>query len=197
MVKMKYVAPINFTFTGTSPTEIWEFRATSIFDPDYTGIGGQPWLHDQIGTFWKHYEVVAARLSISGLHSHDTPILVTFSVFESADTATISTATSSYTMLERGYGLKRYRFLPKASTFPYKSVKGSCTVKNLARYYERGADPLDYQADFGYNPVGNVHIQIAVTTEVGTNLTTGKIMDVNATLEQWVRVSEAKSIGAS
>lgn len=38
------------------------FRTNSIFDPDYTGIGHQPFGHDQYAAIYAHYRVKSARI---------------------------------------------------------------------------------------------------------------------------------------
>lgn len=39
------------------------FRANSIFDPDFTGVGHQPMGHDTWATLYEHYTVVGAKIT--------------------------------------------------------------------------------------------------------------------------------------
>jgi len=47
------------------------FRATSIFDPDYTNltVGGQPYGHDTYASIYHHYKVLKAHCTIVGMPS--------------------------------------------------------------------------------------------------------------------------------
>jgi len=44
------------------------YRATSIFDPDYTNLttGGQPYGHDTYERIYHHYKVLSATITVSG-----------------------------------------------------------------------------------------------------------------------------------
>lgn len=40
-------------------------RGNSIFDPDFTGVGGQPMGHDQWAAFYRRYRVKASKIEVS------------------------------------------------------------------------------------------------------------------------------------
>lgn len=54
---MRYVESfsIDAAVTGTAS---YFFRANSIYDPNYTGAGHQPYGHDQVAALYNHYEVI-------------------------------------------------------------------------------------------------------------------------------------------
>jgi len=60
VVKLRYVdfVTLNASDIASSP---WVFRANSIVDPDYTGIGHQPMGFDQWAVFYDHYIVLGSR----------------------------------------------------------------------------------------------------------------------------------------
>jgi len=47
--------------TGT----YYQWRANSVYDPDYSGVGHQPMFHDEMAAQYKHYTVLSSRIFIS------------------------------------------------------------------------------------------------------------------------------------
>lgn len=62
VVKMRYADTELLTSTsGSLAVSTW--RANSIFDPDFTGIGTQPLGYDQWAQFYNHYIVIGSKIS--------------------------------------------------------------------------------------------------------------------------------------
>lgn len=61
IVKMRYCETIEID-PGTASATAYYFRANSIFDPNQSGTGHQPYGHDTFATMYNHYQVVKARL---------------------------------------------------------------------------------------------------------------------------------------
>lgn len=55
VIKLKYFEGITFANGGT--TFDYQFRLNSIYDPNYTGTGHQPYGYDQYNTFYNRYRV--------------------------------------------------------------------------------------------------------------------------------------------
>lgn len=67
-VKMRYSQSVVVSSTsGVMGTTI--FRANSIHDPDYTGVGHQPMGHDTWQTLYNHYVVLGSKISVRLLPS--------------------------------------------------------------------------------------------------------------------------------
>lgn len=43
----------------------YSFRANSLFDPDYTGTGHQPYRYDQLATIYQKYRVVSSKITVN------------------------------------------------------------------------------------------------------------------------------------
>lgn len=66
-VKLKYFDYWALA-SGAGPTfAVQQFRGNSIFDPDYSGVGGQPTGYTQLNALYNHYKVFAARITIRAL----------------------------------------------------------------------------------------------------------------------------------
>lgn len=64
MIYAERAFSINPGLGGTVATHV--FRANSIFDPDFTGVGHQPTGFDQIMQFFQFYTVQSAKIFIDG-----------------------------------------------------------------------------------------------------------------------------------
>ncbi len=60
-VNLKYCQQVNFSLSGGTPA-LQVFRANSIFDPDYTGVGHQPLGADQLAGLYGRYEVLDSTI---------------------------------------------------------------------------------------------------------------------------------------
>lgn len=67
--KLKYGDVIQLT-AGAGTVALWQFRLTSLYDPDFTGTGHQPQWFDQIaGVYWK-YRVRGAKITATFIPSN-------------------------------------------------------------------------------------------------------------------------------
>ncbi len=69
VVKLRYVTSIDLN-PALASKSFHQFRANSLFDPDYTGIGHQPLGFDQLVTpFYNHYTVVGSKITANFVYS--------------------------------------------------------------------------------------------------------------------------------
>lgn len=61
--KMNYTAINAFTL-ATATTVSYIFRLNSLYDPDYSGAGGQPYYHDQFSLLYKYYRVYGCKVTV-------------------------------------------------------------------------------------------------------------------------------------
>jgi len=60
--KVKYTTQITVSAITTS---FWHtFRGNSLYDPDYTGVGGQPLGYDQLSAFYKRVRVHSSKVML-------------------------------------------------------------------------------------------------------------------------------------
>ncbi len=95
MVKLRYVDTITID-PGAAAIGIHVFRANSIFDPDLTGTGHQPLLHDTYATLYDRYRVVSSKIKVRPVPVSATVVVPGFwGVFGDEDAAvdyTLATA---------------------------------------------------------------------------------------------------------
>lgn len=65
MVSLKYCQTVNFTsgIGGLAGTENI-FRLNGMFDPDFTGVGHQPYGHDELATLYRFYRVMGVTVTV-------------------------------------------------------------------------------------------------------------------------------------
>jgi len=58
---LRYSDVVTLTSTGNAVTN-YVFRMNSLFDPDFTGTGHQPYYFDQFATIYQRYTVIGSKL---------------------------------------------------------------------------------------------------------------------------------------
>lgn len=62
---MRYATTVRLdAAVGTSATHV--FNASSIYDPDVTGTGHQPYSHDEFAAIYAHYRVLSSKITVRG-----------------------------------------------------------------------------------------------------------------------------------
>lgn len=67
IVKMKYVSKFVIDVGASAEFKEYIFSANSIFDPDVTSAGHQPYGFDQWTTFYKQYVVLGSKITVQGI----------------------------------------------------------------------------------------------------------------------------------
>lgn len=62
--RLRYSQTVDYRPTVASPTARQVFRANSLYDPDQSGIGGQPLGFDQLMSLYTYYRVYASSIKV-------------------------------------------------------------------------------------------------------------------------------------
>lgn len=62
-VKLRYVQELSLT-AGVGAFATHVFRANSVFDPDYSGVGHQPLRFDNWASIYDHYTVLSSKMTL-------------------------------------------------------------------------------------------------------------------------------------
>lgn len=68
--------PVNTTWTATAYEASYQFALNDLFDPDYTGAGGQPTYFDQWAVLYSRYRVLGCRVDLTFDNSTSSSIRV-------------------------------------------------------------------------------------------------------------------------
>lgn len=143
--KLRYVDAVTIS-SASGLLASYDFRASSIYDPDITGTGHQPIGHDQMNTFYNHYVVLGSKIRC--YFTSDTGTVTTrCGVYLADDQSTGISANSLIEMKRGGFSIITHqRRSAKASTA--YSAKKFFSVSNVRDNVDRlganmGADPSE------------------------------------------------------
>jgi len=98
-LRLAYGDKQTLTSSAINATPIYNYRMNSIYDPDYTGTGAQPYWRDQLAAIYNRYRVLGAKISVTFAVSDVTdttsgigPFLVGI---QTSNASTLNNATSS------------------------------------------------------------------------------------------------------
>lgn len=166
-VTLRYVDWFDLNASATTGA-VYTFRANSIFDPDYTSTGHQPYGRDSYALLYNHYTVVNSKIQIQGFNSNTTaqygsPITLCLSLDDQALSAAVAPG-----------GVYR----PEAGTCVYQLVDTGNVGRNLLRMkksfnakdFFSKANPEDNSqlgAAMGSNPAEVAFFNILATSNDG------------------------------
>lgn len=133
------------------------YRINSLFDPDFTGVGGKVFGHDAMSSMYARYQVIGARFSIECMGASEASGNAVRAFIRLSDTA-------NNLPTDRDYFDKQWRNLVM------KSVKRDGTMTKLSYNYkpsmvENHGSAQDLSASFGGNPSDTHFIEVGCLPE--------------------------------
>lgn len=156
LVKLRYSQEVTLD-PGPGGISQHIFRANSLYDPDFTGIGHQPYLYDQWSEVYSHYCVLGSRM---------TATLVTvntlnqdpgyYGILLSDDTNGTTNFTSIDNVFESKLSSNPWRMSGSANTIQASNYKSSALSRNFSAKKFFGVKNVNdgdaYTALTGANP---------------------------------------------
>lgn len=158
-VKLRYcdVATLG---ASLGATDTWVFRCNSLFDPDVTNPGHQPYYFDQLSALYKRYRVNAIGWKAEFVNNSATVIArVGYTYSNDANTPS-----STLPLNEAGDGKFRTLNIAGAGSGSSTVMKGYAKIKDLIG---QGIDQSDLQATTASDP-GLMHF-LKIIVQDGTN----------------------------
>lgn len=185
IVTMRYCESITID-PGVGLVATHQFRANGIFDPNASGVGHQPFGHDQWSAIYNHYEVLKSKIVVDFVSNNNSITNQATNVVGIAlrdDATTIS-------------DIDNVREGKTAST---KLVNLYGKAK-LSKYYNKRvmypkSGPQDTSASFGSDPNEQAYFHVFVAP-INTSID-GTQMNAVVTIEYVVRMWELKDFGGS
>lgn len=158
LVKLKYTTE-NINLTSPTTNFMWHtFSTNSLFDPDWTGIGHQPRLRDQLAVIYNKYRVWGCNVKVSGFCSSNYAIM-------GAGTRPYSTA-QPVNVLDADE-IKNYATWQVSGQRPikYKRYVKNPLVLGVTKANYAGGD--QYEALMATNPLVNTFFDVGIASPDG------------------------------
>lgn len=181
IVKMKYADVFT---TSVANAYNYNYNLNSIFDPNRTGVGHQPYGHDQLSTLYNRYRVIACSYVVQA-YSGSYPIR--FGTLPANEVKTVGTIAELIENPRAQYKLQ----IPGGST---QLLRGKVYIPALmGRTKTQYMSDDRYQAQFGTSPqeLAILNMSALTMTEVGTDV------NFQITLEYTVEVFDPNPLGQS
>ena len=181
IVKMKYATAAEFNVVTAYN---YQFNLNSIFDPDRTAGGHQPYGHDQLAALYNRYRVISCNYVLSA-YTGSSPIR--FGVVPANEVKTFTTVAD---LIENPRA--QYRFqVPGGDT---QVITGKCYIPSLmGRSKTQYMSDDRYQAAFGSSPA-----ELAILNCTALSLAeVGVTVQFQLTLEYTVEVFDQHPLAQS
>lgn len=174
---------------GSSGSHVWS--ANSIFDPNVTGVGHQPYGADQWAAFYNHYTVIGSRIHITVMPRSTVPDQASYVVSLSLeDDAVVNN--NIHHMIEKTGAVTGYAGSAGGNS-ACKLTKSFSAKKffNLTDVKDAGG----IKADFTANPAEGAYYHVSVTS--ADLSTTTFLATVMVRIEYICSLSERKNLPQS
>lgn len=160
-VKMDYQDDFS---TNLASFESQSFRGNSIFDPDSTGVGHQPYLHDTWALIYSKYKVTGCKIWVTAVIDENTNAGRAESMILSLGAFKLITDTPTT--------IFKAQELPNTKTIYYSAgtAKTVSMFKSSKQMLPTGHDDLQSAAFFGANPSVTWFFNIVGDTHSGTGV---------------------------
>lgn len=187
IVTVTYGTLINIeSFVGTAGT--YQFRANSIYDPDFSGAGHQPLGHDQWLAFYQSYFVMSSVCRVDFIPPNTSSVQSNFlgAIRVSGDASPSSVTTTQ--LLENRSAVSKPVTIGKGST----RIVAKYSARKLYNKLSEIGSTLG--AKFGANPAEDVYFQCSIAP---FNSGYAAISDLSVQITYTVMLFEPKSLSQS
>lgn len=182
---MRAILRYSSTFNlgpGMGGTAHQLFRATSIYDPDLTGLGHQPYGHDTFQGIYNHYRVVKAVIKITSVEGEGNAI---FGLTMTDD----STVSGSYDTVRE---VKPTKWIAVGD-----SNQSQCLTQTYDAMQTFGPAMQErLVGSFGIDPVENQYFDVWMQAANGPT-GTAQLHSFVAAISYYVEFTELKDLGGS
>lgn len=187
IVKLRYGTVVNIDSAGAVTDHY--FRANSLYDPDYTGVGSQPRFFDQWATLYGNYCVIGSKMTIEAYYDSTTRAATKVYYGLAKET---SVPSSFADMLEQK-GVRSFFLTENGNKVVQKrscefSAKKWFRVKNVL-------DETNLSCGMSSNPASPAYFYIGVVSADGIddppNVVFNVVIDYIAVLRSPVNVSQS------
>lgn len=193
LVKMRYCDKVSVDAAASGDVAHYYFRSNSIFDPDYTGTGHQPFGHDQWALLYNHYVVLGAKITVKFTNTANgvgDALIVGI-----MNRSHYDTSTTNLTQITEQNKV-RYRTMT-----PWTGSSRSMTCKFSTKKFFNVVNVKDnlarLGATFGANPTELAYFDIFCGSADASNLDNPAAVNLFVIVDYIVALSEPKNLAQS
>lgn len=175
---MKYTETVAMNLTNAYS---YAFNLNSIFDPNRTGTGHQPYGHDTLASLYNRYRVVKCSYTVQAFNSANTVIVGAMPANE------LITFANTDEIMEN----PRTKWIVQSAGGGIKVLKGSVYIPSLV-----GRNKSQYMADDRYQAqTGTSPAELAILNLAGQSIASGDVtIDCVVTLKYTVEFFDVKHL---
>ena len=190
---MKYCESQSIDIAALGFVGTYRFNLNSIFDPNRTGTGHQPYGHDTLATLYNRYRVIdcSYRVSIFNLTNPTTePVQLT--ALPANEEVSISTGAE-------GRESPRAKFIVQGATgAPIRELKGKVYMPSLVgRTKQQYLADDRYQAQFGASPSELAILNLYTSLMTDGQVASGRTLQATVELIYHVECFDVKQLAQS
>lgn len=198
LVKLRYTKTNVTLDPGAGLTASYTFRANSVFDPDFSGVGTQPMAFDQWASIYERYCVVGARMKIyitpAVVNNNGNPCYMGITLGPHTDN--LSRFTTIANILESKH-TRGWQLVNNSNT-----VIGRSGMKTLSRKFSAKKafgitnvlDDSDYGAAVSANPANQHYFQVWAASIGGND---PSLIDMTVMIDYIVMFQDPKILDGS
>lgn len=155
----RYTLSTDATLSTLGTQHKWNLN--SLYDPDQTGVGHQPYGFDQLSGLYQRYKVTAVRFEFIFSDPSADGLLLNWQFLNPTQTSQSLTGSDPNTVRERpntGYVVMNERGEQVRTRIIYMPIHRAAQITKL----QFDADQEDYTAQFTANPVNMPQLAVAV-----------------------------------
>lgn len=183
--RLVYVDNVTIDVPSTGLYTFHSFRVNSIYDPDSTGFGHQPYGHDELAKLYKRYRVTGSKITVTAMPGAGN------SNFAMGIKQTNSSVIATSPLILQEQPGFRYRLFGNGTQTPTPRITSKWSLKKYA-----GRAMMDdiYAADFGVTPADSPVFAVGLFSPTATDVLP---MVINVRIEYAVRCWEPLELGVS
>lgn len=193
VVKLRYVDQFTLDANaGLVSSRV--YRANSIHDPDFSGLGHQPLGHDQWGVFYNHYNVIGSKITakyVSTGIADNAADASMVGILLKDNTTVIIDPKLIMEQTNSGYGI-----LTQADANQTKTIRKGYSTKRFFDVQDVKDNRQLLGATFGTTPTEEAYFHV-YQAALNTNTHDPGPILVIITIEYLVQLTERKSLSAS
>lgn len=190
IVKLRYVDTFTLASAVAGVAHAKVFRANSIQDPDYSGIGHQPLGHDEWVPFYNHYNVIGSKITARFISEAESgSAAAAHCGIMLKDNVTL--VTDPLSLLEQANS--RYNIVTSANAQQAsKNIVKTFSCKKFFGIKDVGDNRTVVGASFGSIPVEEAYFHVFVSPiQTGTSVANQSVI---VTIDYIVQLTERKTL---